>query len=824
MPGSSLGLDAATWARLSPLLDEALELPPVERAAWLDRLPDDAADLRQRLRDLLADDAMQLATSPGALDVDDAADDLGLRPGDEVGVYRIIRPLGTGGMGVVWLAERADGMVARQVALKLPRAEGARAALAARMARERVILAALDHPHIARLYDAGIAADGQPYLALEFVEGERIDRWCALHSLDIPARLQLFLQAARAVAYAHAQLVVHRDLKPSNLLVAGDGQVKLLDFGIAKLLDDTQGATSELTARGAPVMTPAYASPEQVGGLPVGTRSDVYALGVLLYELLAGVSPYKPRRDSRAALEEAVLSEVPARPSDAAVGARTRRALRGDLDAIVLQALRKLPAERYATVDAFIDDIERHLRFQPVLARREGWVYPLRKFVRRHRLSVGASAAVVGALLVGLASTWWQADRAERERERAEQVKTFITDVLRDASPYSGGDVGKLTAVDLMRQASRRLAQADIKQPEVRVELMNLVGESLLNLGDYDRAEPLLDDAVRQARAALGDDQPLTLRARLLQGELAYFRGRVEAQQATLAELLPRLHALAPREPALLVQGQRDAALNALVRRDFDAAIAAARSSFELAQERLGTRHDDTLASALLLSLALSQAGRLDAARDQGALVLQLAQATYPGPALHPRVAEAHGVYGLALAAAGDARAGVAQLQTAVDQLAQLFGADSLAVGMYRQNMAGYQIDLGELDAAAANAASALAIIGRDADRGSYPWAVAALTLSWVQVEQGRDAEALALQQQLLPVLTRTLGPNNDAVLRAQVLAARAELGLGKRDAAAARLAALAPALASSAAGARTRAMAQRAQAAVAAPARKTNP
>ena len=220
-----LGLDAATWARLSALLDQALALPATEREAWLAGLPTTVADLRTRLRALLAPDAARLATAPGAFDALDAEDEPAPRAGDEVGNYRLLRPLGTGGMGVVWLAERCDGLLARRVALKLPRAGGAPALLAARMARERAILAALEHPNIARLYDAGLSADGQPYLAMEVVEGERIDHWCERNELSVADRLQLFLQAARAVAHAHAQLVVHRDIKPSNLLVGRDGQV-----------------------------------------------------------------------------------------------------------------------------------------------------------------------------------------------------------------------------------------------------------------------------------------------------------------------------------------------------------------------------------------------------------------------------------------------------------------------------------------------------------------------------------------------------------------------------------------------------------------------
>ena len=316
-------IDASTWAQLDQLLDAALDQPASERGRWMDLLGAEHAALEPRLRVLLsraADNEARpyLDTLPkfdaDLLDFPEVPSD-GDQPGDVVGPYRLLRELGSGGMGVVWLAERTDGLINRPVALKLPHGAWKRAGLAERMAREREILATLSHPNIAHLYDAGVTAGGQPYLAIEYVEGHRIDVYCREQHLDVEARLRLFAQVAGAVAYAHGKLAVHRDLKPANILVSAGGQVRLLDFGIAKLLDDGQAKETRFTELSGRALTPDYASPEQIVGEPLTVASDVYSLGVVLYELLAGQRPYKLQRDSRGALEEAILQADPPLPS-----------------------------------------------------------------------------------------------------------------------------------------------------------------------------------------------------------------------------------------------------------------------------------------------------------------------------------------------------------------------------------------------------------------------------------------------------------------------------------------------------------------------------
>ncbi|MBN1237478.1 MAG: protein kinase, partial [Gammaproteobacteria bacterium] len=332
-----LDLDAETWARLSELLDQALDLPPAQRTSWLEALDAGHDALKPRLRELLSRAASVETGFLGELPrLDDPAAPPAVEAGEggHVGPYRLLRELGSGGMGSVWLAERADGLINRPVALKFPRGLWIREGLRERMAREREILASLEHPGIARLYDAGLTESGDPYLALEYVEGLTLDAYCAAAQLGVRARLDLFLQVADAVAYAHSKLIVHRDLKPANILVTQSGEARLLDFGIGKLLDEQQARDAWLTELAGRALTPDYASPEQITGEPLTVATDVYSLGVILYELLTGQRPYRPKRDSRGALEDAIVEAEPQRPSQVVTRAALRKQLRGDLDAI----------------------------------------------------------------------------------------------------------------------------------------------------------------------------------------------------------------------------------------------------------------------------------------------------------------------------------------------------------------------------------------------------------------------------------------------------------------------------------------------------------
>jgi serine/threonine-protein kinase len=433
-------MDAARWAAVKPHFDRALDLDESTRAAWLATLRRDDPSLCRDLERLLEHHragADEQFLEGGAVPFPPR------RPiaGRVLGAYTLLRPLGQGGMGTVWLAERNDGRFDRLAAIKFlnvtlnARAED-------RFRREGRILGRLTHPHIAGLSDAGVSDEGQPYLVLEHVDGVPIDRYCNEQQLDIRARLRLFLDVLAAVAHAHANLIVHRDIKPSNVLVTGDGKIKLLDFGIAKLLDDDV-AGAALTRDGDVAMTPQYATPEQVTGGAISTATDIYGLGVLLYVLAAGRHPVASSVSSPAELIKAIAEKEPARPSEAAADPRARRVLRGDLDTVIAKAMRKDPGERYASATAFADDLHRYLNHEPIRARRHSLAYRAKKFIRRNRWPLAAAATVF--VLLGAALYVVNRERviAERRFQQLRHLSEAVFDLDRQIRDLSGATAAR---------------------------------------------------------------------------------------------------------------------------------------------------------------------------------------------------------------------------------------------------------------------------------------------------------------------------------------------------------------------------------------------
>jgi serine/threonine-protein kinase len=550
--------------RINALLEVALALPREQRDPWLRTLPPEQQDVVPQLRDLLERAAVETGSfmrepvqvAHGADLFDDSADEAG----DVVGPYRLIRELGAGGMATVWLAERSDGTLQRQVALKLPRT-GWALGLARRMARERDILASLEHPHIARLYDAGVTEAGRPWLAMELVGGVPIDAYCRQQGLGVAQRLRLFLQVTDAVAHAHARLIVHRDLKPSNILVTPEGEVRLLDFGVAKLLEDEAAPDANLTQLLGRAVTPDYASPEQVSGRPVGVATDVYSLGIVLYELLTGEPPYRIGKLGAAALEQAINEAyVPLASSRVGADSIRRRALRGDLDTIVAKALKKDPRERYATVEAFATDIRWHLAGRPVLARPDALGYRLAKFVRRNRGPVLAGALLFGAVVAGLVSTLWQATRAERLAEQAQHERDAALNELKfsEASEEFMRFILNETA-DKPFTTAELLARADAlvdaqyaNDAALRARMQLVLTDLFAEQRDYTRGQAVLGRARASAEAA--GDAALLAQVACYEGSQLSAKGQTELAEPLFANAIARLLARAPVDKASLVK------------------------------------------------------------------------------------------------------------------------------------------------------------------------------------------------------------------------------------------------------------------------------
>jgi eukaryotic-like serine/threonine-protein kinase len=775
MTGVPDALTSERWQRLRELLDLGMAQAAGEREAWLLALDPGDADLLPRLRSLLSHSSEPLNSLPLARTGSAGHE------GQQVGPYRLLRLLGEGGMASVWLAERVDLLQARQVALKLPRLAWPGSGLTERLAREREILATLQHPNIAAIYDAGVGDDGQPWLALEYVQGQPIDAYCHAQALSVPARLRLFLQVLRAVAHAHARLVVHRDLKPANILVSTEGQVRLLDFGIAKLLQESPAQDSALTRELGPALTLDYAAPEQIRGEPLGTAADVYGLGVVLCELLCGQRPYRLPRASRAALEEAIVQAEPLPPSRAAAGNALRRALQGDLDTIVLKALKKQPDERYASAQAMADDIERHLHQQPVLARPDSRWYRSRRFVARHRFGVAAGAALAASVLAGAGLALWQAQQARAERAHAEQVKDFIAAMLREASPYHRADGPAVTALDLVKSAEKRLVQAVGQRGEVQAELATVIIESLMTLGDNEAAAAAIERALPQARRTLGEGHAQTARLRAQHAQLLRLRGQAAQAQAELATLLPALRQQGGQASDALVTALQVQALLHIEQGKPTEAAAVAEEAARESSARLGDRHSDTVASASLLTQALLSGRQLDAAVVSGRRALTLALGLYGETEVHPRVMEARNALGRALAATGPLAEGVALIERSAADAGVVFGPEGVVVGYYLQNAVDPLITLGEVERAQADAARGLAIIEKQVPKASFAYGYSVGMRGQAQLAAGHPAQALADLEAGSQVLATLLGPTHGQTLVMRAGRALALADLGRR-------------------------------------------
>ena len=544
----------ARWQRVCAVLDAVFDAPDHDRERVLAKHCAGDADLRAQVQAMLAAEATtdRRVDTPAAEWAGEVLDEVepeqAQTSGEMIGEYCLVRELGRGGMGAVWLAERSSTEFQQRVALKLLKRGLDTDAVLTRFYEERRILARLRHPHIALFLDGGVSDSGQPWFTMEWVDGAPITKWCDARKLGLRERVVLFLDVVGAVQYAHQQLIVHRDLKPGNVLVSESGEVKLLDFGIAKMLDAAEGSAqaATMTRMGVRMLTPEYAAPEQLRGDPATTATDVYALGVLLYELLAGKRPISKSRD----VTDAPISGPSNQVDDAAAAARgtsterLRRQLRGDLNTIILKALNSEASRRYGSAQALGEDLQRWLDGLPVQARPDSRWYRTRRFIARHRVGTAAAAVMVLSLTTGIIVATWQAREAnrqaqearrqtleaEKQTKRAEQVKDFLIGIFRASSPeeWEGKDP---TARDLLKLGAQRLDEELVDDPLLRAQMQKVIGEIATSNGDFEQAETLLRTSISEVRRLVGVENKDYADALHAWANLLYLKG--DYQNAT---------------------------------------------------------------------------------------------------------------------------------------------------------------------------------------------------------------------------------------------------------------------------------------------------
>ena len=790
------------WREVQRLFHQTLEQAPERRAEFLAEAADSEV-LRREVEGLLAaaDLAETRISGVIARTLEQAARS---RPdaasGERIGPYRILREIGHGGMGTVYLAERADEHYRQQVAVKVARSGLAGRDFLLRLRQERQILAHLEHPNIARLLDGGNTEDEAPYLVMEHIEGEPVDRYCEQAGLSIAARLRLFDQVCSAVQAAHRHLVIHRDLKPNNILITEEGTPKLLDFGIAKLLDPSRLSEPPVaTALGVRILTPEYASPEQIRDQPVSTATDVYSLGVLLFRLLTGASPYAVDRRQRRAMERAICEQEVPKPSTVAgrmpaeqtryFGARSasslRRRLAGDLDNIVGMALRKEPGRRYSSVERLAEDLRRHLAGLPVRARAATPAYRIRKFLARHRLVASLSAAMI--LLIGALAIFHTTRlAAERDRSRqAEQQATQIADFLRglfehaDPSQARGQEV---TARELLEQGAARIDSELADQPEVRADLMDLMGTVHQHLGLFEPAEPLIREALEIRRQRFGDEHPEVATSRHHLAAWLHAAGRYEEAEALYRQVLTlRRHLLGDRhgDVAQSLTGLADL-LYDLDR--LEPAEGLFQQALDIRRQLYGPRHPVVAAS--LNDLGVVRYARGDAAGAEPLLREALAIRRERFGATHPEVAITLSALGSVSLAQGDGERAEALFEEVLEMRRRLYGPRHPAVATSLNNLGELRRRLGDFAGAIPPLTEALEIVGELQGERHLDYSESLENLALALSSHGDPAAAEPLYRKALAITRELLGEDHRRTTLTQLRLGDALIARGERAAA----------------------------------------
>ena len=712
-----------------------MEQPTGERAAYLDRVTGEDTELRQEVRELI--DVLD-ATEPASAVTGDRL------VGTRLGPYDIVRLIGRGGMGAVYEGVRADDSYNKRVAIKLVPGELHSELTLARFRRERQILATLQHPHIATLLDGGVTPDGRPFLVMEYIEGQPLTAWCDQHHLGIRDRIALLRQICDAVQHAHTNLIVHGDIKPGNILVTADGTSKLLDFGIAKLVGTDVGDQSmPLTRGGARPFTPEYASPEQIRGAPLTTASDIYSLGVVLFELCTGRRPDRLPDDAPMAKPSAVVSDP-----------RTRRRLVGEIDNIVLKALRAEPERRYVSATALSEDLRRHLVGLPVEAQSDWAGYRLRKFVIRNRVVVAASVLVLLVILGGALTTAIQARRARSAQVRAERVNDFLRNLLSSVRPATGGR--DIPVSEVLDSAAHRIDVELAAQPDVRSDLETVIGQSYLSLARYDDAERHLRSALALDRQLNGPRSiPVLLRLNDL-GQLYLASGQLDRADTLFHQALSMRRSLSAKPDTIMAMLVDDAGSVAHDKGQFADAERFHREALDLYRPLLGDHSDKVALTMGNVAISLGEQNRWDSAETMHRAALAILQANHPEP--NTLVADAKDALATALDIQGKTAASESTYRDALALRKQLLGPEHPKYTWTLFNYSFLVFAQGRYQEAADISRQILALRGKTIP-DSHPSIAASLqTLGRCEDKLGDTAsgrrsleESLALRRKFLP-------------------------------------------------------------------------
>jgi serine/threonine protein kinase/lipopolysaccharide biosynthesis regulator YciM len=843
------------WARLQDAFHQLVDCPESERHALLTAVCGDDAEFRSELEEMLANDLgseERLRAAIGGAVAHVVEGERNRFIGTQLGAYRITGVLGHGGMGTVYLARRADQQYEQKVAVKLVEQMAVHPQLRSRLRAERQILASLDHPDIARLVDGGETAEGVPYLIIEYIDGKPIDEYCDLHSLGVRERLQLLERVCAAVDYAHRNLIVHRDLKPGNILVTADGHPKLLDFGIAKLLHpDPATQTVAVTRMQDRLLTPEHAAPEQVLGRTITIAADIYTLGVLIYQLLCGRSPYALHDSTALGLERAICIEDPPRPSSLFRGGRAgalaeaggfdragiaarrgvsveklRRLLSGDIDEIILKAMRKEPRDRYETAAQLAEDIRRHLQGEPVVARQGSRRYRAAKFVRRNAMSMSLVATIFLALTGFAGMTWLQKlqlaeqiDIAEEQRRTAQQVSAFLVDTFGAADPFVAQG-REMTADELLERGAANIQGKLSEQSEVRAQMLESIGFVFQRQNKFKKAVPLLEQALtirRQTEIPPGERVALSLfnLAEALKGDgnyasaegyyqqalvltkavfgardqrvamvtismarLAQLQARPEVAQELLEDAIEIYQeSLGPNHKEVGI-AYADLASIMLWKDELAAAERHEREALRILQASV-SRTDPDYATALgALGLILVKRGELDDAEKLLTESLDLHRTIFG--AEHPRLAGVLDSLGMLADRRGDYSKAIGWAEGALELSRRAYGDQHLLTGYYFSSLASLELKAGRTEPALRHVRAAIEVYRAKVAPDHAYMASSEHLLGEIRLARGEPAEAVAPLRHAISICTTEYGAAHWRTARSQSALGAALAKLGK--------------------------------------------